>query len=114
VIVVDASMMIALLDERDAQHEKAVERLLELADQTLACSPMTLAEVLVGPARTGELEVARQVITELDIAKIPLAGGAAARLAVLRAGTNLKLPDRCVLLRRRTPVRRPCSHSTTG
>ena len=97
-IVVDASVLIAHLDERDAQHKRAVERLLELAEQRLGCSPITLAEVFVGPARTGRLEVARQAITELGIAEIPLAGDAAARLASLRADTNLKLPDCCVLL----------------
>jgi predicted nucleic acid-binding protein len=98
VIVVDASVLIAHLDERDAQHEKAGERLLELAEQRLGCSPITLAEVFAGPARTGRLEVARQAITELGIAEIPLVDDAAARLASLRADTNLKLPDCCVLL----------------
>ena len=97
-IVVDASVLIAHLDERDAQHQKAVERLLELADQMLGCSPITLAEVFVGPARTGQLEVARQAISELGIVEIPLADDAAARLALLRTRTNLKLPDCCVLL----------------
>jgi predicted nucleic acid-binding protein len=98
VIVVDAGVLIAHLDERDAQHEKAVERLLALVEQPLGCSPITLAEVLVGPARTGQIEVARRAIMELAIAEIPLADDAAARLASLRADTNLKLPDCCVLL----------------
>jgi predicted nucleic acid-binding protein len=54
VIVVDASVLIAHLDERDALHQRAVERLLEAADQPLACSPITLADVLVGPTRLRE------------------------------------------------------------
>jgi predicted nucleic acid-binding protein len=98
VIVVDASVLIAHLDERDAQHEHAVERLLEIAEHALACSPITLAEVLVGPARGGRLDAARQAIADLGVAEIPLATDAASRLASLRAETNLKLPDCCVLL----------------
>lgn len=97
-IVVDASVLIAHLDAGDAQHEQAVERLLEVAEQSLGCSPITLAEVLVGPARRSRLELARQAIADLGVTEIALAADAASRLASLRAETNLKLPDCCVLL----------------
>jgi predicted nucleic acid-binding protein len=98
VIVLDASVLIAHLDERDAQHERALQRLLGLAEQPLACSPVTLAEVLVGPARHGRLDVARHAVAELGVREVALAADAAGRLASLRAETNLKLPDCCVLL----------------
>ena len=97
-IVVDASVLIAHLDENDALHDRAVDVLLASAEQPLACSPITLAEVLVGPARAGRLRDARNAITNLGVAEIPLGEGAAARLAELRAETALKLPDCCVLL----------------
>ena len=97
-IVLDASVLIAHLDERDAQHERAVERLLELVEQPLACSTITLAEVLVGPARHGRLEVAREAIDEIGVVEITLAADAPERLALLRAETSLKLPDCCVLM----------------
>ena len=97
-IVLDANVLIAHLDERDAQHERAVERLLELAEQPLACSTITLAEVLVGPARHGRLDVARTAIAEIGVIEITLAVDAAERLASLRAETSLKLPDCCVLI----------------
>ena len=97
-IVVDASVLIAHFDAADAQHDKAVARLLELADQPLGCSPITLAEILVGPARSGRLDPARQVIADLGVSEIALPADAAPRLASLRAETNLKLPDCCVLL----------------
>jgi predicted nucleic acid-binding protein len=64
----------------------------------LACSSITLAEVLVGPARSGVLGAARDAVTRLGVEEIPLGEDAAARLATLRAETNLKLPDCCVLL----------------
>jgi predicted nucleic acid-binding protein len=98
VIVVDASVLIAHLDERDALHEQAVERLLDAADESLGCSTLTLAEVLVGPARRGRLDDARAAIAALEIQEIALGADAAGDLATLRAETGLKLPDCCVLL----------------
>ena len=97
-IVVDASVLIAHLDERDALHERAVEALLEWADQPLTCSQMTLAEVLVAPARHGRLDAAQDAIARLGVGELPFAADAAPRLASLRAATNLNLPDCCVLL----------------
>jgi len=98
VIVVDASVLIAHLDESDALHERAVGALIAAAEQPLVCSPITLAEVLVGPARAGRLREARRAITDLGVAEIPLGEGAAADIAALRAETALKMPDCCVLL----------------
>jgi predicted nucleic acid-binding protein len=98
VIVVDASVLIAHLDEDDALHDRAVEALIAAAEQPLACSPITLAEVLVGPARAGRLRDARSAITDLGVADVPLGDDAASRLAELCAETALKMPDCCVLL----------------
>jgi predicted nucleic acid-binding protein len=98
VIVIDAGVLIAHLDEGDAMHARAVESLLASAEQPLSCSPITLAEVLVGPARHGRLDAARNAVAELGVREIPLAADAALRLASLRVETNLKLPDCCVLL----------------
>jgi predicted nucleic acid-binding protein len=98
VIVVDASVLIAHLDERDALHAQAVDQLLAVAEQPLACSSITLAEVLVGPARAGRLDEARAALTTLGVREVSLGPDASARLAALRAETGLKLPDCCVLL----------------
>lgn len=97
-IVVDASVLIAHLDERDALHERAVERLLAAAGEPLGCSTLTLAEVFVGPARRGRLNDARAAIAALEVQEIPLEIGSAGDLALVRAETGLKLPDCCVLL----------------
>jgi toxin FitB len=98
VIVVDASVLIAHLDENDAQHDRALDALLATAEQTLGCSPITVTEVLVGPARAGRLGDARAAVTDLGVGEILLGDDAAARLASLRAETALKMPDCCVLL----------------
>lgn len=97
-IVVDVSVLIAHLDATDANHEPAKEMLLETAGSDLAASPITIAEVLVGPARVGRLDEARAALDDLAVKEVPVPEGAAQRLARLRASTGLKLPDCCVLL----------------
>lgn len=97
-IVADASAVIAHLERGDAHHYVAKERLSELADRSLGSSTITLAEVLVGPARAGRLEEARIALGVLKVRELPLGAGAAGDLAALRADTGLKLPDCCVLL----------------
>lgn len=97
-IVLDASVLIAHFDEDDANHSPAVECLIRLAEHPLACSPITLSEVLVGPARRSQLDRAQRALSDLGVRETPLPGDAAIRLAMLRAQTGLKLPDCCVLL----------------
>jgi predicted nucleic acid-binding protein len=98
VIVVDASVFIAHLDGTDAFHDRATRVLLEVADDRLAASPLTVAEVLVGPVRAGMLDEVTGALGQLAVTTVPLEGDAAVRLAVLRAATGLRMPDCCVLL----------------
>jgi predicted nucleic acid-binding protein len=95
VIVADASLLIAWLDDGDAHHLDAIEVLA--AVDRFVVHPLTLAEVLVHPARLrcegdvlGRLEAIGMVVATslLD----PLA------LARLRATTNLRMPDCVVVL----------------
>ncbi len=97
-IVLDASVLIAHLDATDLHHERASAILHDAADEALAASPITLAEVLVGPARAGMVDRGTAVLHDLDVMSVPLLEDAPARLAMLRAGTGLKMPDCCVLL----------------
>jgi toxin FitB len=97
-IVLDASVLIAHLDPRDALHDVADERLLAAADQPFGASTVTLAEALVAPLRAGTLRRTQAGLKALEVEELPLPRGAAERLAGLRADTGLKLPDCCVLL----------------
>ena len=99
-IVLDATVLIAHLDSTDAHHRRATAMLLSAAadDEAVAASQITLAEVLVGPARAGRLDDALVALDELGVAAIDLPADAPARLAELRVATGLKLPDCCVLL----------------
>ena len=97
-IVLDAGPLIAYFDAADALHEWAVASVQRLGGRRLAISPVTLAEVLVGPTRNGALDLIRTGLEILQVQEIRLPDDAAVRLATLRATTPLKLPDCCVLL----------------
>jgi predicted nucleic acid-binding protein len=98
VIVLDASVLIAHFDASDAHHDRATQLLLDAADEALGASPVTLAEVLVGPARVDRLDPALSAIRTMGVENVALTEDAPARLAGLRATTRLQLPDCCVLL----------------
>jgi len=98
VIVLDASVLIAHLDSRDALHRRAEEALTSVAAQRLAASPLTVAEILVGPARVGHLDQAVGALRTLGVSEVAFPPDTSTRLADLRAKTGLKLPDCCVLL----------------
>jgi predicted nucleic acid-binding protein len=98
VIVLDASVLIAHFDSQDAQHARASEALSNAAGESLGASVITLAEIMVGPARVGRLDDAHAALDELGVGELVLPSEAAARLASLRAKTGLRLPDCCALL----------------
>ena len=83
-----------------SHHDRAGELLLLAADQDrpLGASPITLAEVLVGPARAGRIGQAAVALDQLRVCPVALPQDAPFRLATLRAATTLKMPDCCVLL----------------
>jgi predicted nucleic acid-binding protein len=97
-IVLDASVLIAHLDSDDSHHKRATDLLLDLAESQLAASVVTIAEAMVGPARSGKLRQAEAAIKLLEITPVALAADQAEALARLRTTTALKLPDCCVLL----------------
>jgi len=72
--------------------------LAKALDDELAVNTLTLAEVLVAPARDGRLEAVRAGLAELEVRELPFPADAAVRLAHLRAQTKLKMPDCWVLL----------------
>lgn len=97
-IVVDASVLIAHLDERDAHHERARRLLADTGAEPLGASTITLAETFVAPARAGRLDDVVAALDRLGVTELPLADGTSRQLARLRAETGCKLPDCCVLL----------------
>jgi len=98
VIVLDASVLIAHLDERDAHHERASRLLADTGAEPLGASTITLAETLVAPTRAGRLDDVLAALGQLGVSELPLGDEAAANLARLRLEAGRKLPDCCVLL----------------
>lgn len=97
-IVLDASVLIAYFDGSDSLHEAAEALLVGAVDDDFGANPLTLAEVLVAPARSGRLDTVMSVLRDLDVESLPFPVDTAVRLAELRVRTSLKLPDCCVLL----------------
>ena len=97
-IVLDASVLIAYLDGEDDYHTAAEALLTQAIEDDLAANSLTLAEVLVVPARDGRLDQTLAVLRDLEIQELPFPPDAAVRLAQLRATAGLKMPDCCVLL----------------
>ena len=97
-IVLDASVLIAHLDADDAHHDRARTFLGDIAGEGLAANLLTLAEVLVGPARIGQLDQTNAALRRLQVDTLGFDQHAPVRLATLWATTSLRLPDCCVLL----------------
>lgn len=98
VIVLDASVLIAYLDGSDNFHSRAEILLVREVNDDFAANSLTVAEVLVGPARKNRLEAAREALQDLGLQELAFPPDTAVKLAALRASTNLKMPDCCVLL----------------
>lgn len=97
-IVLDASVIIALLWSKDSLHSSARRFFDEHVEQEFSLHAVTRAEVLVGPTRNGTVEQAMRVLAALEIRTLPLQESDVRRLADLRVRTGLKLPDACVIL----------------
>jgi predicted nucleic acid-binding protein len=96
-VVLDASVLIAHFDPHDAHHDAATRLLIDMAGQALMAHPLTIAEVLVGPARVNRAVERRQSLREMRVDVIDIDDEAPIRLAILRAQTGLRMPDCCVL-----------------
>lgn len=97
-IVLDASVLIAYLDSENEHHDRAVALLAREIDDDFVINPLTLAEVLVVPARDDRMDEVRTTLAEVEVRELPFPVDAGTKLAELRAETRLKMPDCCVLL----------------
>lgn len=99
-VVLDACVLIGLLDAIDAHHEQAVgdvER-ADLDGFDLIAPASAYSEVLVAFARVDRVDDARASLAAMGIAVEALTAHVAERAAVLRARHDrLRLPDAMVL-----------------
>lgn len=96
-IVLDAGVLIAHLDPSDAHHETATKILLGGEPGRMLVHTLTLAVVLVGGVRVGRGAAMHDDLLAAGIEIAEHDDGEALRLAELRAGSRLKMPDCCVL-----------------
>jgi len=100
VLVLDASVVIALLDENDALHERAAAVIGRARSDELILPSSAFAEILVAPYRQGADAVARfeTTLAAVPVRVEPLTAAIARRAASLRAAhARLRLADALVL-----------------
>ena len=96
-VVLDAGVVIAVLETTDANHAVAVATLGRHANDDLRVPASALAEALVSPCRRGVENEVRQTIENLGLAIVPLDEDIAVLTAALRARhRTVKLPDALV------------------
>jgi predicted nucleic acid-binding protein len=99
-LILDASVLIGLLDSVDDHHQRAVNA-VEQADrlnQELLAPASAYGEALVAFARASRIRDAREAISGMGIVVVPLTAPIAERAAELRAAhESLRLPDALVL-----------------
>jgi predicted nucleic acid-binding protein len=99
-LILDASVLIGLLDSADTHHDRATDD-VEAADREgrqLLLPASAYSETLVAFARARRLEEARRAITAMGITIVSLTDTIAERAAELRARhTRLRLPDAIIL-----------------
>jgi predicted nucleic acid-binding protein len=97
-IVLDASIVIALLDPGDSLHAASLQAFTSQADEDLAIPASALAETLVIPSRAGRLEEVQAKIRLLELRVIPIDENIAVEAARLRGRhRSLRLPDALVI-----------------
>lgn len=107
-LILDASVLIGLLDAADAHHERAVTDVegADRARRPLITPASAYSEALVAFARAGRLADARKAIAAMGIDVVALTASMAERAAELRAHHRyLRLPDAMVVA---------CAHEMGG
>jgi predicted nucleic acid-binding protein len=101
--IVDAGVLIGLLDADDAHHETARRAFADAQTRgdRIAIPASAFAETLVAPSRTGDAAVmtVRNFADRMPLTIIPLDSQIALVAARLRAkhGAKLKLPDALII-----------------
>ena len=99
-LILDASVLIGLLDTADAHHNAAVDDVeaADLRGDELLTPASAYSEALVSFARAGRVADAREAVAAMGIVVTPLTAAIGERAAELRAAhERLRLPDAIVL-----------------
>jgi predicted nucleic acid-binding protein len=91
--VLDANVLIAASNPANAWYELALAALVSIPRGERGIHPVNLAEVLVGPAMSGQAEQASREWLGLGIVLVGDDVVSPAAVAAIRAQTGLRLPD---------------------
>ncbi len=95
--VIDASVVIAMLDDTDTLHRPAVDALAALSGP-IVLPASAFAETMVNPHRRDIAAAVRQTLDQLGMTIVPLTDAMADRAAALRARhPSMRLGDALVL-----------------
>jgi len=95
-IVLDASVMIAILDGSDVHFADAKRIFFDNAAERFVAHRVTLAETLVQPARGARESAMSNALDALGVGRLDEPDDPI-ELARLRADSGLRMPDSCVL-----------------
>lgn len=86
-LILDASVLIGLLETEDRHHDRAVDEVdkADRADHRLLAPSSAYSEALIAFARAGRVNDAREAIAGMGIAVVPRTAVIAKRAAELRA-----------------------------
>jgi predicted nucleic acid-binding protein len=99
-LILDASVLIGLLDTADAHHVRSIDDVedADRAGRQLLVPASAYSETLVAFARVRRIADAREAVAAMGITVTPLTAGIAEQAAELRARHGrLRLPDAIVL-----------------
>ncbi|BDZ52182.1 hypothetical protein GCM10025867_44230 [Frondihabitans sucicola] len=96
-IVLDANVLIAYLDQRDDSHRSALDLLESQVAEELRASVLTVAEALVHPTRHGRDGASLDSLSAIGVEVVGVSADEARDIARLRAESRLRMPDAVVL-----------------
>lgn len=96
-LVLDASALIALYNDKDIHHKWARDLMFQTTGDKLHMSALNLAEVAVLPIRLGIEKNLYEGIQGLKITVNSLSENSGRELARIRAMVNIPMPDCCAI-----------------
>jgi predicted nucleic acid-binding protein len=97
VITLDANVLIALADEKDASHQRAFDLIDEHEWEEFATTAIALSEVLVRPHRRGRTATVSAMLNTLGVRVSSIGVDDAPGVAAIRADSGMRAPDASVL-----------------
>lgn len=92
-IVLDASALIALLDDHDVHHDWALQMFIDTVSEDLSISVLNFSEALVHPVKAGRSKEFLDGIQGLGLTVHGVDSEDASSLATMKATSGLRMPD---------------------